>query len=131
MLTVAATNAVLPASTRQVLPPPVKLIEAAPEAVAVVPANALTGAKFATTALFAVMLVILQVAPVQSPLNAVKVKPVLALAVQLALPPLATVVGVHVTVPPVSGLAVPVTVRLPTAAKVALTVQLAAMTPVM
>ena len=126
----ATTNAVLPASTRQVLPPPVKFIEAAPEPVAVVPANALTAAKLATTTLFAVMLVILQDAPVQSPLNAVKVKPAFAVAVQLALPPFATVVGVQVTEPPVSGLAVLVTVRLPTATNDALTVQLTVTVPV-
>ena len=54
------------------------------------------------------------------------VKPGLADAVQLALQPLATDVGVEVTERPTSGLAVPVSVRLPTATNVALTVQFAA-----
>ena len=125
LVAVAATKAVVAASKRQALPPPVKLADAAPVPVAVVPENVCTGAKVATTTLFAVILVRLHVAPVQSPLNAVKVNPALAAAVQLALPPLTTDVGVQVTVPPATGLAVPVIEKLPSAANVATTALLA------
>ena len=66
----AATNAVLAASTRQVLPPPVKLIDAASVLGVVVPESVLIGVNLPMNALFAVMLVRLHDAPTQSPLNA-------------------------------------------------------------
>lgn len=87
-----------------------KLADAAPVPVAVTPENVRTGENNTVTDWFDVTLVRLQLAPAQLPVNALNVNPALAAAVQLALPPLLTVVGVQVTVPPTAGLAVPVMV---------------------
>ena len=66
------------------------------------------GAKVAVTLCAARTLVSVQVAPVQSPLKPLKVKPAAGVAVQVLEPPWVTGLGVQLTVPPLAGLAVAV-----------------------
>ena len=75
-----------------------------PELVAEGPLNVrLRIVKFAVTLFAEVTLVSVQVAPVQSPLQAVNVKPALAVAVQVLDPPWPTGFGVQLTVPAPAG----------------------------
>ena len=66
------------------------------------------GAKVAVTLFAARTLVSVQVAPVQSPLKPLKVKPAAGVAEQVLDPPWVTGFGVQATVPPSTGLAVAV-----------------------
>src|SRR5512141_2506407 len=66
----------------------------------------------AVTVLAARTLVSVHVAPTQSPLKALKANPAAGVAVQMVDPPELTGLGVHVTVPPVTGLAVAVIAKV-------------------
>jgi len=82
------------------------------------------GAKVADTVLAATTFVSVQVAPVQSPLKALKLKPAAGIAVQTLVPPEGTGLGVQVTVPPSAGLAAVVIARLGSGSIVSVSVAL-------